>query len=557
MGDGASASIIVTHISNDENFRRANNKKIKFTNKNKNERFDNFFKSKMKRHGGKNVMSSNGCDINENLSSDNGTSKNTGTTKKINLPKEKATNERIYDNSITNTNRSSGNSEANNMADGNEIEMVNGDFLANGQSQSSVLTTQTQQQAVIETDKNEAQFYSNNHVGDIIVLVDTSKVDNDKKMKNGLYLYEKIRDLKCYGIKNIKAVGYTLYKIFFDSIGAANSFVRNEKLSERNLRAFIPKSFVESYGVIRDVPLYLSDDDILANIKSEIKVTYVRRFKRKLRGDNSNELTLAPTYSVKIGFAGNLIPNEVVINFTILKVDMFYPHVRQCHNCGRLGHTRNACKSKKRCLSCGKDGQCDGACGTIKCLLCGGEDHRANEKNKCSKWLRETEINKIMTAKKMSKREVLETYSQSHENRYDILADNEHFPVLKSNTSKVRDMNKVVNSILTPRRYSTVVRQVPKPPVMKPHFDRPERMFREAGPSQPVYNDPNYKRVSDLEKITTEILKFMKDHFTNVSNPIGLEAVNHFTSRINKIAIDLDHQLITQSQSFHDEDFTI
>lgn len=91
-------------------------------------------------------------------------------------------------------------------------------------------------------------LYSMDHTGEIIVLVDTSEADEirNKRVKNGLYLVEKMKGVKCDEFKNIKridAIGVTLYKVMFNNIESANKFVSNEELSNKKLRAFIPKNF--------------------------------------------------------------------------------------------------------------------------------------------------------------------------------------------------------------------------------------------------------------------------------------------------------------------------
>lgn len=81
-----------------------------------------------------------------------------------------------------------------------------------------------------------------------------------------------------------------------------------------------------------------------------MKISSAKRFVRKLE---NGEFTLIQ--SVKVGFKVSEIPKEIIINYSILKVEFYYPIVRQCFKCGRLGHTRNRCRSRSRCLQCGKD----------------------------------------------------------------------------------------------------------------------------------------------------------------------------------------------------------
>lgn len=64
-----------------------------------------------------------------------------------------------------------------------------------------------------------------------------------------------------------------------------------------------------------------------------MKISSAKRFVRKLE---NGEFT--PILSVKVGFKVSEIPKEIIINYSILKVEFYYPIVRQCFKCGRLGH---------------------------------------------------------------------------------------------------------------------------------------------------------------------------------------------------------------------------
>ncbi|XP_036332849.1 uncharacterized protein LOC118744165 [Rhagoletis pomonella] len=141
------------------------------------------------------------------------------------------------------------------------------------------------------------------------------------------------------------AIGVTLFKLGVTNVKSANDILRNKKLQEKQMRAFIPRSFIETYGVIRDIPLDITEDEIKSNAISEVKITSVQRFTRRESSESENRI---PTFSVKIGFASNNLPKEIKLNYTIIEVEYFYPFLRQCLNCGRLGHTGKACRANKR-----------------------------------------------------------------------------------------------------------------------------------------------------------------------------------------------------------------
>lgn len=393
---------------------------------------------------------------------------------------------------------------------------------------------------VAASDKNnmentkETPFYPNEYDGDVFVLIDTSKLEDNgiKKMKNGLFLWEKIRNIRIPGIKMIKAIGVTLYKVLFDSVENANKCLLNDDLKLRNMRAFVPYSFLETYGVIRDIPVFLSEEDIMHNIQSPFKVKSVKRFRRRITNEKNEEI-FEPTYSVKIGFAGNDLPNEVILNYTILKVDQYYPPVRQCRNCGRIGHTQNGCRSAKRCLMCGKAGGCNPSCGIIKCILCNGSDHQSHEKNKCSKWMEEQDVKKIMTIKKISRREVYETYRQ---NRFSILDNYEDdFPVL-SKPENIKNKDEEVNNVIIKKRYNKVVRQPNRGRQLQHASDSNNHNRRSRNENQsgnPVFNMPNYHRVSEIEKTVYELTKLCKDIFIKLDNQHAITAVDHLSKRLD------------------------
>lgn len=106
------------------------------------------------------------------------------------------------------------------------------------------------------------------------------------------------------GIKNIVASGITSNKIYLNSVSDANSLMHNIYAKQANIDAFIPKDFIESYGVIRGVPIGYNVKELLENMESYKKVNNVERMMRidYSKEKQDNEKTIIPTESIKIAF---------------------------------------------------------------------------------------------------------------------------------------------------------------------------------------------------------------------------------------------------------------
>lgn len=76
----------------------------------------------------------------------------------------------------------------------------------------------------------EIVFYPLNYMADAVVLMDTSRSSSfeNKRIKNGLFLFEKIRKLNVSGLKNILALGRSLYKVYFETIKDANESIHKK-----------------------------------------------------------------------------------------------------------------------------------------------------------------------------------------------------------------------------------------------------------------------------------------------------------------------------------------
>ncbi|EFN75334.1 hypothetical protein EAI_12577, partial [Harpegnathos saltator] len=86
--------------------------------------------------------------------------------------------------------------------------------------------------------------------------------------------------------------------------------------------------------------------------------------------------------SVCIEFMSQTLPNSVIIWRSIIDIKPYFPSIRICYNCGRLGHIAKVCKSSKRCLNCSEmhdsvEGNCTNK---KKCVNCSGP-HSASDRS--------------------------------------------------------------------------------------------------------------------------------------------------------------------------------
>lgn len=199
-------------------------------------------------------------------------------------------------------------------------------------------------------------------------------------------------------------------------------------MEAEGLEAFIPDRFTQKFGIIRNVPLSFSDGDIMEEIEDQnsLDVISVYRFQRNNEGGN-----FVSSLTIKVGFNAAALPKTVKMFGTLVSVEIYVPPLRQCKNCGRLGHIVIRCRGRKRCLDCGADIICPSGCSNFSCdfcvanskslkncgkkicLSCKSSEHISSEHEKCPKWKSEKDIQEVMALSNISRNEVLKKYSMS------------------------------------------------------------------------------------------------------------------------------------------------
>lgn len=145
-----------------------------------------------------------------------------------------------------------------------------------------------------------------------------------------------------------------------------------------------------SYGIIRDVDLELSEEEVSDAIKcpNDIQILSVKRLQRR------DENSWMPSEVVKVGFRGSYLPSFINVDCLRAKVEPFVFPVTQCSNCWKFGHVKMRCSSKKIvCPKCTEDhNNCEVT--TFKCVNCKG-DHMALNRS-CPVYTRERRVRQLM-----------------------------------------------------------------------------------------------------------------------------------------------------------------
>ncbi|KYN01806.1 hypothetical protein ALC62_07394, partial [Cyphomyrmex costatus] len=188
-------------------------------------------------------------------------------------------------------------------------------------------------------------------------------------------------------IVEIKKTGRGKIMITVMTATGANRLVENSIFAKHNLKAFIPAFKVLRTGLIQDVPQQFDLDTIKEGLESpRAKILNIQRLNRKITIDNKTKYV--PSRTIRIKFAGQILPKEVFLFKVKHEVRPYIPAPRICHRCYRVGHVNNSCKSNPRCKFCGDDSrgrdndagcQCNMQTEAPKCINCQG-NHWANDR---------------------------------------------------------------------------------------------------------------------------------------------------------------------------------
>ncbi|CAH0702429.1 unnamed protein product [Spodoptera exigua] len=211
------------------------------------------------------------------------------------------------------------------------------------------------------------------------------------------------------GIKDIEKIRYiNPYKIRVDmkNEDSVEILEKSRKIIENNWRIQRAMEVNFSYGVIRDIDIDLTEDEMLKRIEctEPAQLISVQRLMRR----NSDGEGWKPSESVRLCFKGSFRPATISVDGLRIRVEQYIFPVTQCSRCWKLGHTTQRCPSTKIiCPKCsGNHNNCETT--LFKCPNCSGQ-HMALVRS-CPSYLKEKRLREIMAEYNCTYRRALTMY---------------------------------------------------------------------------------------------------------------------------------------------------
>lgn len=156
-------------------------------------------------------------------------------------------------------------------------------------------------------------------------------------------------------IIEIKKLGYSKVLIQMKTREAANKLINNPILKAKALTVYIPTFRTTRQGIIRNVPLDITEEEVKTEIISPFDIAKVRRLNRKNHGSSSSDsstVSYIPSRTVAVSFKGQSLPKYIFLRKVRYEINPFVSSISMCSSCLRYGHNKDQYKGQPRCPHC-------------------------------------------------------------------------------------------------------------------------------------------------------------------------------------------------------------
>ncbi|KAJ0178818.1 hypothetical protein K1T71_005593 [Dendrolimus kikuchii] len=223
--------------------------------------------------------------------------------------------------------------------------------------------------------------------------VDTTEVSitSEKILPKQFKLAKLFQEENIQHVIKIKYVNPYKVLVQFSKEDSAYKLIESQSFKEKGLKCQATFELAHTYGVIKDIDIDVTEEDILNNFKSDKEIIGVKRLKRRNHVSGKWE----PSECVRVCFEGSALPKYSYIFRSLTTVHTYIYPITQCSRCWRFGHTMKTCPSAK--FICPKCSDFHANCETtdFKCQNCSGR-HMALSRI-CPVYKKEKRIRELMS----------------------------------------------------------------------------------------------------------------------------------------------------------------
>lgn len=210
----------------------------------------------------------------------------------------------------------------------------------------------------------------------IPVLVSPAKSDQGLSKVNPIVLFSAFKTLlgKAPIRSRFTAQGALLLDV--ETEKKVNVLLRSDQVGGIAISARLPHSYVQNTCIIKGVPKWYTEEDLLEYLRPQ-GVLHVRRILRR-RDSSVNEWKTTPSDAVVLSFAPNTErPTTINLGFTRHETADYTETPPRCFKCQRFGHVAKSCRGDQRCKRCGGPHDFRKCTAGFTCANCNG-DHPAS-----------------------------------------------------------------------------------------------------------------------------------------------------------------------------------